>query len=117
MIERTIKGKRSQAFLKELAASMDAMPEKRLIKNELISEVGDVCAIGSVCKAKGIDVSNVDMEDRDAVGKLVNISGSLAAEIEYLNDEAAYRSKETPEERWIRIRQWVTKNLLEPAQK
>lgn len=110
MIERTIKGKRSQAFLRELAKSLDAMPEKRLIRNDLITEVGEVCAIGSVCKARGIDVKNVDVTDRDEVGRLVNISGSLAAEIEYMNDE--YKTKETPEARWVRIRKWVESNLV-----
>lgn len=35
-VERSIKGKRGQAFLRELAAAMDAMPEKVLIAEELV---------------------------------------------------------------------------------
>ena len=31
IVERSIKGKRGQAFLKELLADLDAMPDKRLI--------------------------------------------------------------------------------------
>jgi hypothetical protein len=112
MIERTIRGKRSQAFLHEMAAAMDAMPEKRLIADELISKTGEVCAIGTVCKARGLDVNGVDLEDRESVGRLVGISGSLAAEIEYENDEGSHSRSETPEKRWTRVRSWVASCLL-----
>lgn len=108
-VERAIRGKRGQVFLKELAAAMDAMLEKRLIRSELIEESGSVCTIGVVCKARGLDVSNVDVEDTEAVGELVGISKSMAAEIEFENDEV--REHETPEERWVRMRKWVDKNL------
>lgn len=112
MVERTLNGKRSQTFLRELAAAMDAMPEKKLIKSELVSKQGEVCAIGVVCKARGIDVSNVDIYDPDAVGDLVNIARSIAAEIEYENDEGGDHN-ETPEQRWVRMRKWVSDNLRE----
>ena len=46
-VERAIKGKRGQAFLKEMLAAMDALPEPKLIAEELEQE-GAVCAIGSV---------------------------------------------------------------------
>lgn len=111
-VERAIRGKRGQVFLKELAAAMDAMLEKRLIRSELIEESGSVCTIGVVCKARGLDVSNVDVEDTEAVGELVGISKSMAAEIEFENDEV--REHETPEERWVRMRKWVDKNLVTP---
>lgn len=110
MVERTLRGKRSQAFLKELAKAMDEMSEKKLIANKLISEEGQMCTIGVVCKARGIDVSEVDVEDADKVGSLVNIARSIAAEIEYENDEGG-RYNETPEQRWVRMRSWVTENL------
>lgn len=108
-IQRTINGKRGQAFLRELAESLDAMPEKVLIRSELISAKGQVCTIGSVCKAKGIDVSEVDIFDPESVGKLVGISSILAAEIEFENDERD--SSETPGGRWSRMRKWVGENL------
>ena len=113
-VERAIKGKRGQAFLQELAKALDDMPEKRLIAWELITKTGEVCAIGSVCKARGLDVSGVDVEDADAVGDLVGIARSMAAEIEYENDEAG-RSDETPEERWVRVRRWVQEKLVQPV--
>lgn len=111
-VERTIKGRRGQAFLQELATAMDAMPEKVLIRDELIDEDGGCCAIGVVCKARKLDVSKVDCDDPEAVGKLVGISRSMAAEIEYENDEY-YGSwiDDTPEKRWKRMRKWVAANL------
>lgn len=109
-VERAIYGKRGQAFLLELAKAMDEMPEKRLVSHELITTSGEVCAIGVVCKARGIDVSGVDVDEPDRVGKLVGISRSMAAEIEYENDESSPRN-ETPEERWVRMRKWVEENI------
>lgn len=109
-VERAINGKRGQAFLKELAGAMDAMPEKKLIAHELISAEGAVCTIGVVCKARGIDVSKVDVGDADRVGGLVGIAQSMAREIEFENDERSRRD-ETPEQRWLRMRKWVNDNL------
>ena len=114
MVERAIKGKRSQSFLRELAKVLDAMPEKRLIRDHLITETGEVCAIGAYCKAKGIDTQNVDIEDADAVGALVDIPRSVAAEIEYENDE--HRGPETPKDRWKRMRELVESYLITQEQ-
>lgn len=113
-VERSISGKRGQAFIRELVQAMDDMPEKRLIHGDLMSASGEVCAIGVVCKSRGLDVSAVDVHDPDEVGGLVGISRSLAAEIEYENDEGT-RSQETPEERWIRVRKWVGDQIRSDA--
>ena len=121
-VKSAIRGKRGQAFLRELAAAMDAMPVKELIAEELINEEGECCTIGVVCKARGIDVSKVDPEDWKTVGDVVGIAGALAAEIEYENDECGYRysktpdgksvwGQETPAERWQRMRKWVESKL------
>ena len=115
IVDRSIKGKRGQSFLMELAVAMDAMPEKKLIADDLVTETGEVCAIGVVCKARGLDTTGVDIHDRYEVGKLVGIAPTLAAEIEYLNDDDfGYRrcGTESPEQRWTRMRKWVTDNLL-----
>lgn len=112
-VASAIRGKRGQAFLKELAAAMDAMPEKRLIANELVTESGEMCTLGVVCKARGLDVTGVDLEDTEAVGNLVGIASCMAAEIEHENDEHFdWTGKtETPEERWTRMRKWVATHL------
>ncbi len=111
-VDRAIRGQRGQKFLRELATAMDEMPEKRLITSELISEGGEMCTIGVVCKVRGLDVSKVDEYDSKQVGGLVGIARQMAAEIEFENDEAG-RHDESPEERWTRMRKWVAENLRE----
>lgn len=111
-VERTIKGKRGQAFLKELATVLDTMSEKRLIPSELITDSGEVCAIGSVCKARRLDIKNIDVCDFESVGNLVGIARSLVSEIEFHNDEGG-RHDESPEQRWVRMREWVEEQIQE----
>lgn len=107
-VKRSIRGKRGQAFLRELRDAMDAMPEKILIAEELIDGEGDCCAIGVVCKSRGLDVSATDPHCPDSVAGLVGVARCLAAEIEYENDECGpWRGGETPAERWTRMRKWV----------
>lgn len=110
-VERTIRGKRGQAFLLELATVMDAMTKKVLIAEELVDGEGQCCAIGSVCRERGIETDGVDVDDSRRIGELVGISRTLAAEIEYVNDEAGSRD-ESPEKRWQRVRQWVGEQLV-----
>lgn len=129
-VKSAIRGKRGQAFLRELAAAMDAMPEKVLIADELINDEGDCCAIGVLCKSRGIDVSQVDSDNPKQVGDAVGIAHQLAAEIEYENDEFSGefrkvsvskgeswqgfrwdRIEESPEQRWLRMRKWVESKI------
>lgn len=114
-VKNSIRGKRGQAFLKELASAMDAMPVKELIANELITENGECCTIGVVCKSRGLDVSKVNVEEPDQVGELVGITHQMAAEIEFENDEGCF-THETPEERWVRMRNWVDKQIIKETQ-
>jgi len=111
-VKSAIRGKRGQEFLRELADAMDAMPEKVLIAEELINDDGDCCAIGVVCKARGIDVSTIDHEVPEQVGAAVGIARQMAAEIEYENDDWL---TETPEKRWVRMRKWVDSQIVSEA--
>lgn len=109
-VERALHGKRGQAFLRELIASLDALPEKVLISGELIADDGRCCAIGAACKARSLDVATIDYEDPETVGRLLGIARSMAAEIAYMNDEWDSPS-ESPANRWSRMRRWAVNNL------
>lgn len=109
-VNSAIRGQRGQAFLRELINVLDAMPEKELIAEELVTEDGQVCAIGAVCKARGIDVSGVDYGSPEDVASKVGIARQMVAEIEYENDEGGW--KETDEQRWQRMRRWAEGCLL-----
>ncbi|KVE37352.1 hypothetical protein [Burkholderia sp. TSV86] len=109
-VASAIKGARGQAFLRELADALDAMPEKRLIANELQTADGEFCTIGVLGHARGIDMSKLDPDDRDSVSAAFGIAPALAAEIVFENDEACWYD-ETPEARWHRMRNWVKSNL------
>jgi hypothetical protein len=96
--------------LKELDAALEALPVKRLIANELEID-GEVCAIGAVGRARGIEMSKFDMEDcyvSNEIANAFNIANAMTCEIMYVNDEFYYSS---PEERYEEVRRWVKENL------
>ena len=109
-----VKGKRGRALLLELAAALDAMPEKALIANELEAN-GGYCALGALGARRGLDMKDVDPEDAEAVARMFKIAPSLAREIVWVNDEEVpYWTNETPEQRWLRVREWVRNALNDP---
>lgn len=88
-VERSIRGKRGQSALKELAKAMDAMPVKMLAAESLVTEDGEFCTLGVLGAARGIDMKPLDPEDWDAVAKAFNIAPAMVREIVYENDEGA----------------------------
>lgn len=121
-VASAIRGKRGQAFLRDLARALDAMPEKRLIDRELIAEVPAfippgftpaVCAIGSLGVQRGVDLKALDPGDYDGIANAFGIAHQLVQEIEFENDEACW-GVETPEQRWVRMRDWVRRMIVEP---
>jgi hypothetical protein len=89
-VERSIKGKRGQAALIELAKAMDAMPVKMLAAESLVTADGEFCTLGVLGQARGIDMMPIDPENWDAVAKAFNIAPAMVREIVYENDEGIH---------------------------
>ena len=108
-VERSLCGKRGQSFLREMIAALDAMPVKRLLAHVLVND-GECCALGAVAQVRKLDCADVDDSDPASVGEALGVAASLAAEVAYMNDEHDY--DETPEDRWIRMRAWVARQIV-----
>lgn len=113
-VEQAIRGKRGQALLRDMLAALDALPSKRLITEDLVAPSGECCALGSLALAvRCVDVRGVEPTDQGMVAELFDIAPALAAEIAYENDEAGLVGyiRETPEQRWVRMRAWAARNI------
>lgn len=110
MVASSIRGKRGQRLLQELADALDAMPVKELIANELEAE-GAHCALGVVGAKRGVDVASIDPEDPEQVSKAFDIAECLAQEIASINDDDFGYQQETPAQRWERVRKWVAQQI------
>jgi hypothetical protein len=110
-VASAIRGKRGQDMLKEMLAALDALPEKRLISEELQDEYDSncVCALGALGRARGVDMTNIDPDDRETVAAEFDIAHALACEIMWENDEGGWR--ETPESRYFRMRKWIESKI------
>lgn len=106
------RGERGQRLLKDMAAALDAMPEKELISGELVED-GKVCALGALGQARGLDMSRIDPSEPGEVAASFGIARALACEIVYMNDKGEWRGRETPAERWRRVRAWVESQIRE----
>ena len=125
MVASAIRGKRGQRLLTDLLAALDAMPRKELITHELEQFNPDdgrleVCALGALGHARGIDMAKVDASEPEEVAGVFDIAECLAQEIVYINDEhfdcrwdGNKRVDITPEERWTGMRAWVAKAIRE----
>lgn len=113
-VASSIRGKRGQAFLREMLEALDALPEKRLVAHELINPVGEVCALGSVGAARGVAMEALDPEDYSTLAGVFGVAEPLIQEIEYMNDEGYWGADDA--KRWQAMRDWVVSNLrAEPA--
>lgn len=108
-VERAIQGKNGQEFFRELLAALDALPRKRLIQHELVSEDGECCALGAVALARNLDVSAVDESEPEEVAAALGIRSMLAQEVAFWNDET--HRHDSPEDRWQRMRTWVCSEI------
>lgn len=112
-VERAMKGKRGQAFFRDLITALDAMPEKRLVSGDLETHEGAVCALGALGRHRRVDMSQLDTYDHDGLGTAFGIAKVLAAETMFENDESGCK---TPEERWQHIRDWADSQLRAPTE-
>jgi hypothetical protein len=141
-VRSAMRGKRGQAFLREALAALDAMPDKRLVREHLVVTgwqpwwdgdeiivggdvltdrrgvelpMGSVCLLGAVGQARGMpDIADLDPDDMETVAPAFGIADAMAREIVYWNDEGGDRN-ETPEQRWTRMRAWVEAKITKPA--
>jgi hypothetical protein len=115
-VKQAIEGKRGQAFLKEMLATLDAMPVKELIAGYL-EDGGEVCALGSVGRARGIDMTPLDPEEPEGLAKAFGIAPCLVQEIEFENDENinSLPGQNTAARRWQHMRVWVAAQIEDSA--
>ncbi len=135
---RSIRGKAGQLALRELEVALVTMPEKRLVKDVLVTDDGDVCAVGAYARHKGLDLSKFDPEEEaDQVGVEAGMPPLVAWEVVALNDihldtvwevalgplarhDATYKGgipfirDMTPEERYTRVLEWVRAKIRHP---
>lgn len=111
-VKSALKGKRGQAFLVELREAMDAMPDKRLVTDTLEAD-GQFCTLGVIGHKRGLDMASIDSHDRESVSRAFGIAEAMAAEVVFYNDECGW--KETPEQRWQRMRNWVDSHIKQAA--
>lgn len=124
-VVRAIRGKRGQRLLRELRAALEAMPKRELYPNAFEPAPGQFCALGALAAQKGIPTDGLvrplyaddpdgEVEcDNDEVARRFDIAESLAREIQWKNDEDAFR--ESPVQRWERVHRWVLRNIREEA--
>jgi len=141
-LSRAINGKRGQAFLIALIAALDALPERVLIAQEFASN-GCFCALGAVANVRGIDPSNLDYDDYEALAKTFGIAESLARDVMNTNDDVNDKrwiemqienpspgyphygrtttsvrvpDELAPQKRWQYVRDWAQAKLIKEAQ-
>lgn len=112
-VSSAIRGRRGQAFLRDLISALDAMPEKRLIADSFLTDAG-VCALGAVCAFRGVEPPDTRYLDYipPAAAAGLGIAKALAAEVMHENDDGG-PLRESPEWRWQRMRDWAERNLLD----
>ena len=108
-VASAVRGKRGQRMFRELLAALDAMPEKRLVTGELVTDKGEVCALGCLGKARGVDMQGLNPEEPTEVAEAFDIAEQLACEVVYENDEGAWGLE--PEARWKYMRAWVERSI------
>lgn len=118
----TLRGRRGQAFLRELVAALDALPQPELSEGALGDRrTGCVCALGAVALAQGDSFDDLAKDNGnwgpDEAAEWYSISPTLANEIISANDD--WRDGNTVDvrrSRWRHVRSWAVSHLIKPPQ-
>lgn len=124
-VANAIRGRRGQSLLSDLAAALEAMPDKSLLRGGLSHE-GEHCSIGLALRCRGHAPSafmpSQPIGDEDHayeaqeynadIADVLDVAEVLVQEIEWENDEGGAYS-ETPEQRHARMLRWAKHNLKE----
>lgn len=109
-VRSAIRGRRGQAMLRELGEALDAMEHKRLLAWGFEDEHGEVCALGCLMRARGVErPDDPEFGTADLAAELLDVAPALAAEVMFINDDYG----RTPEERWMAVREWVREHRNE----
>jgi len=142
-LDRTIKGKKGQEFLKKLLSALDAMQVKELHTDALKNEEGGFCALGCYANHFKVKTDDIYPDDALAISKRFGISQMLVWQIIWENDENLVNDKmwiysllvgpvrtrstewgehrqrqlvpdpDAPRKRWEAMRQWVVDNIVD----
>lgn len=115
-VRSALRGKRGQAALQALGEAMDAMPVKTLAAASLVNADGEFCTLGVLGQSRGMDMSQLDPDDWEAVAKAFGLSEAMVREIVYLNDERCTPYDYPGEKRWLFMRDWIAKQLVPSVQ-
>lgn len=113
-VASAIRGKRGQQFLRDLIDALDNLPVKVLITEDLYR--GQYyCAIGAVGLKRKVNMAGLDPHDTESVAGRFDIADQLVREVVYENDECGWdygrNGRETPRQRWERMRAWAVARL------
>jgi len=129
--KRAIEGKRGQKVLRELKASLEALPEKKLIYGQVCNGEG-VCAVGALAMNRLMQIGKSreeamailqkkypaeEWEDApERTGKDLFITRTLCWEIMEKNEgHRMSGSKVTDEDRYNYVLDWVNKHIKEAS--
>ena len=121
--DRSARGRKGQAALREMKKALLAMPVKRIARYILVEPSGEVCAIGALMVQKKIDAgmsrekaveecSTVAPYPSDAQGVEAGMPRLVAWSVAVENDSDPWDGKETtPEQRYDRMLAWVQNRI------
>ena len=99
-VASALRGERGQALLREMLAAMLALPERKLIANDM-ERGGQVCSLGAVMRARGLDTN---IKDCAIIAARLGIAEAMTREVMAVND---YKDGEAPEMRFERMLKWI----------